>query len=61
MKQRPSVGASLERVTGEVSRLLTHSENEPVGVPTAYTNAILRLADAVDRLAREIDSRSTRR
>ena len=58
MKQRPSAEAKLERLTGEVRRILRETENEPVGVLSAYRNSILRLADAIDRLAAEIDSRT---
>jgi hypothetical protein len=43
--------AMLHEVTDEVRRLLGDPEHEPVGVLTAYKRAILRLADAVDRLA----------
>lgn len=37
--------------------MLGDVEREPVGVLTAHKLSILRLADAIDRLAREIDSR----
>jgi hypothetical protein len=47
---------TLEHLTSEVRRILRGTENDPVGVMTAYRNAILRLADAVDRLAGEIDA-----
>jgi hypothetical protein len=61
MKQQPSVAATLGRVTDEVRRILRDGENEPVGVLSAYRNSILRLADAIDRLAAEIDSRTEQR
>jgi hypothetical protein len=61
MKQQPSVVATLGRVTDEVRRILMDTENEPVGVLSAYRNSILRLADAIDRLAAEIDSRTEQR
>ena len=57
MTHRPNAEATLGRLTGEVRKILRDTENEPVGVLSAYRNAILRLADAVDRLAAEIDSR----
>lgn len=57
MEQHPSAAAKLEHLTSEVRRILKPTEDEPVGVLTAYRNAILRLADAVDRLAAELDSR----
>jgi hypothetical protein len=55
-----SLTTALERITGDVRRLLKPTENEPVGMLTAYRDSILRLADAIDRLAREIDSRTER-
>ena len=58
MEQPPSVEAMLEHLTSEVRRIVRQAENKPVGVLTAYRDAILRLADAVDRLAGEIDSRT---
>jgi low affinity Fe/Cu permease len=58
MEQPPSVQAMLEQLTSEVRRMLRATENEPVGVLSAYRNSILRLADAIDRLASEIDSRT---
>ena len=61
MKQQPSLAATLGRVTDEVRRILRDGENEPVGVLSAYRNSILRLADAIDRLAAEIDSRTEQR
>jgi hypothetical protein len=61
MKQEPSAVATLGRVTDEVRRILRDGENEPVGVLSAYRNSILRLADAIDRLAAEIDSRTEQR
>jgi hypothetical protein len=61
MKEQPSAVAKLGRVTDEVRRILRDGENEPVGVLSAYRNSILRLADAIDRLAEEIDSRTERR
>ena len=61
MKQQPSAVATLGRVTDEVRRILRDGENEPVGVLSAYRNSILRLADAIDRLAAEIDSRTEQR
>jgi len=61
MKERPSAVATLGRVTDEVRRILRAGENEPVGVLSAYRNSILRLADAIDRLAEEIDSRTEQR
>jgi hypothetical protein len=61
MKQQPSAAATLGRVTDEVRRILRDGENEPVGVLSAYRNSILRLADAIDRLAAEIDSRTEQR
>ena len=61
MKQQPSAVATLGRVTDEVRRILKDTENEPVGVLSAYRNSILRLADAIDRLAEEIDSRTEQR
>jgi hypothetical protein len=48
-------------LTNEVRRLLEHPEDEPVGVMTAYRNSLLRLADAIDHLAGEIDARHERR
>ena len=61
MKQQPSAVATLGRVTDEVRRILKDTENEPVGVLSAYRNSIHRLADAIDRLAEEIDSRTEQR
>jgi hypothetical protein len=61
MKQEPSAVATLGRVTDEVRRILRDGEKEPVGVLSAYRNSILRLADAIDRLAAEIDSRTEQR
>ena len=61
MEQPQRAAATLEHLTSEVRRLLKDTENEPVGVLSAYRNAILRLADAVDRLASEIDSRTKAR
>jgi hypothetical protein len=61
MKQQPSAAATLGRVTDEVRRILRDGEKEPVGVLSAYRNSILRLADAIDRLAAEIDSRTEQR
>jgi hypothetical protein len=58
MDQSPRVGPMLEHLTSQVRRILGHTETEPVGVLTAYRDAILKLADAVDRLANEIDSRT---
>jgi hypothetical protein len=51
------VAAALEHLTGEVRRILKPTENEPVGVLTAYRDSLLKLAEAIDWLAREIDSR----
>jgi hypothetical protein len=51
------VEATVNHLTGEVRRMLGDVEHEPVGVLTAHKLSILRLADAIDRLAREIDSR----
>jgi hypothetical protein len=56
--ETPGVEDTLKHVTGEVRRLLGDVEHEPVGVLTAYKLSILRLADAVDRLASELDSRT---
>jgi hypothetical protein len=53
-----SVEATVNHLTGEVRRLLGDVEHEPVGVLTAYKLSLLRLADAIDRLAREMDSRA---
>jgi hypothetical protein len=61
MKQRPSANATLGRVTGEVRRILRAGEDEPVGVLSAYRNAVLRMADRIDRLGGKVDSRSDRR
>jgi hypothetical protein len=61
MTDQPRAQEALHRVTGEVRRILKHTEDEPVGVLSAYRNAILRLADAVDRLAAEIESRNEER
>jgi hypothetical protein len=61
VKQQPPAVATLGRVTDEVRRILRDGENEPVGVLSAYRNSILRLADAIDRLAAEIDSRTEQR
>ena len=52
------VEATLKQLTSEVRRALGDVEHEPVGVLTAYKLSILRLADAVDRLASEIDARN---
>jgi hypothetical protein len=49
--------ATVNHLTCEVRRMLGDAEHEPVGVLTAYKRSILRLADAIDRLAREMDSR----
>jgi hypothetical protein len=57
MEQPHSTRTTLEHITSEVRHILSRTEDEPVGVLTAYRNSILRLADAVDRLASEIDSR----
>jgi hypothetical protein len=57
MEQRTGI-KTLQQLTSEVRTILGRTEDEPVGVLTAYRNAILRLADAVDGLAREIDSRT---
>jgi hypothetical protein len=51
------VEAAVNHLTRDVRRLLGDVEHEPVGVMTAYKLSILRLADAIDRLAREMDSR----
>ena len=61
MKQQPSAVATLGRATDEVGQILRDSENEPVGVLSAYRNSIPRLAYAIDRLAGEIDSRTEQR
>lgn len=53
MKQQPSAVATLGRVTDEVRRILKDTENEPVGVLSAYRNSILRLGR--DRPARRGD------
>jgi hypothetical protein len=58
MEQRPSVQDAVHHVTKEIRHILRADEDEPVGVMSAYRNSILRLADAVDRLAAEMDSRS---
>ena len=58
MEQRSSAAAALEHLTSEVRRLLRAGEDEPVGVATYYRDALLKLCDAVDTLADEIDSRS---
>jgi hypothetical protein len=58
MEQTNNLAATLEHLTGVVRRLLSHTEDEPVGMLTAYRNSILRLADAVDRLSHELDSRN---
>jgi hypothetical protein len=55
------VARALEHVTNEVRRILKRTENEPVGVLTAQRDAMLKLADAIDWLAREIDSRTKAR
>jgi hypothetical protein len=56
MEQPTTARATLEHLTSEVRHILSRTENDPVGVLTAYRNALLRLTDAVDRLADEIDS-----
>jgi hypothetical protein len=61
MEQTPSAEARLKLLTGEVRSILSQTEDEPVGVLTAYRDALLRLADAVDRLAKEIDTRTKAR
>jgi hypothetical protein len=38
-------------MTSEVRRLLRQGQDEPVGVLSAYRDSILRLCDAIDRLA----------
>jgi hypothetical protein len=58
MKQTNNVAETLEHLTDDVRRLLSHTEDEPIGMLTAYRNSILRLADAVDRLAHELESRN---
>jgi hypothetical protein len=58
---QPSGIKTLEQLTSEVRAILSPTEDEPVGVLSAYRNAILRLADAVDRLARGSDSRTQAR
>lgn len=55
------VAPAVHQLTGEVRRLLAKPNNAPIGVLTAYNNAILRLADAIDRVASEIDSRDAKR
>jgi hypothetical protein len=55
---RGSAAAALEHLTSQVRRILKRAENEPVGVLTAERDAMLKLADAIDWLAREIDSRT---
>lgn len=52
------VAATLRHLTSDVRRILKPTENDPVGVLTAYRDSILRLADAIDHLANEIDSRT---
>jgi hypothetical protein len=52
------VNATLENLTAEARRVLSEMESEPVGVMTAYRNALLRLADAIDRIAAELDART---
>ena len=48
-------------MTDEVRRILGDTEDEPVGVLSAYRNSILRLADVIDWLAEEIDPRTEQR
>jgi hypothetical protein len=57
-EQPAAVPTALRHLTGDVRRILKPTENEPVGVLTAYRDATLKLADAIDRLADEIDSRT---
>jgi hypothetical protein len=52
------IEATIQHLTGEVRRTLGDVEHEPVGVLTAYKLSILTLADAIDRLADEVDSRT---
>lgn len=58
MDQSARAAATLEHLTSDVRRILSRTEDEPVGVLTAYRDAILRLTDAVERLASELDSRT---
>jgi ERCC4-related helicase len=60
VEQQPTLEAKVHRLTDEVRRVLKRTENEPVGVLTAYRDSLLWLADAVDHLAGEIDSRHER-
>ncbi len=53
-----NIEETLTHLTGEVRRMLGDVKNEPVGVLTAYKLSILRLADAIDRLASELGSRA---
>jgi hypothetical protein len=49
---------TLENLATEARHIFREMESEPVGVMTAYRNALLRLADAIDRLAAELDART---
>ena len=57
MEQGNGVAQALHQLTSDVRHALRAGEDEPVGVLSAYRNSILRLADAIDRLAEEMDSR----
>jgi hypothetical protein len=52
------IEATIQHLTGKVRRTLGDVEHEPVGVLTAYKLSILMLADAIDRLADEVHSRT---
>ena len=56
--EQPSRREAIHHLTAEVRRMLGDVEHEPVGVLTAYKLSILRLADAIDRLAGEPDSQT---
>ena len=57
--ERPrSAKEAVEPLTREVRRFLEKTEDEPVGVMTGYRDSVLKLTDAIDHLAREVDART---